>query len=153
VGEGRGVEKPKKRGRGRPKGARRGATKLSRKDQANIITQHASGVRQYELAAMYGVSDQAIHDLIQLYAPLFDGLDKVEDYRRIQTELLDATGYKVLKSMNETSKLDSANIAELSRAYDVINKNSRLTKGLSTANVSEKRESIVRILPPITEER
>ena len=149
VGHGGVVEKPKKKRKCR----KRGIARLSRKSQAEIVYEHAKGTPSYELAAIYGVSDATISMLLARFKPLFQDIDKVKDYRQIQTELLDATGLQVLKSMNDTAKHDSASLAELARAYDVVNKHSRLTKGLSTSNVSEKSESIVRILPPVDPDR
>lgn len=150
VGE-RGVKKRKRAGR--PRGAYRAGQKLTAREHAEIVMQHVAGVPNKDIARAHRVSDATISLLLAKFQPLFSGLENVSEYKAIQSDLLDATGLQVLKSMNLMSKHDNATLGELARAYDVVNKHSRLTKGLSTSNVSEKSESIVRVLPPVSPDR
>lgn len=67
---------------------------------------------------------------------LLGELNKVQEYRAIRRDILDAGHIKLLKSMFEPERLAKANLYQLAYASEILYKQSRLESNLSTENRS-----------------
>jgi len=114
-----------------------------------VVLDYARGIKQGEIALKMGVSDSAISLILDKFKPAFAELANVEEYRKARTELLESVQLQTLKSIACPDRQASANISQLAVALDVISKNARLERGLSTANVSTQN-TVVRISPSAT---
>ena len=136
-----GAEKGKKKP-GRPKGAKRAGTKLTQGELASVVLDYARGVEQRQIAQKMGISDGAVSIILDKFKPAFAELVNVEEYRKAKADILDSVQLQTLKSMASEEKQAAANLAQLSVAFDVLNKHARLEKGLSTQNVATQSVSI-----------
>lgn len=138
--------------RGRPKGAKRSAKKLTQNELATVVLDYARGTPQHEIAGKFGVSESAVSLILEKFKPAFAELGNVEEYRKAKADLLDSTSLAVLKEISNPSKILDSDLRALSFSYDVLNKHSRLERNLSTSNVSQQTISI-NLSPSIDLER
>ena len=131
-----------KRKGGRPKGVKRAASKLTQGELATVVLDYARGMEQRQIAQKMGVSDAAVSQILDKFKPAFGELHNVEEYRKAKADILDSVQLQTLKSMTCPEKQASANLAQLSVAFDVLNKHGRLERGQSTSNVATQHVSI-----------
>jgi transposase len=128
---------PVKKKAGRPKGVKRAAKKLSQGELATMVLDYAKGLPQREIAQKMGVSDSAVTLILEKFKPAFSELVNVEEYRKAKANIIESVQLQTLKSMSCPERQASANIAQLSTAFDILNKHGRLERGQSTQNVQQ----------------
>lgn len=119
--------------------SKRYRTKLStitRTESPLIALDHVRGLSNKEIADKYRVSQATISTLIDKFKPLFTELNEVDDYRNAKDKILDALQLKTLKSIACEEKQAAASLQQAAITFDILNRNSRLEKGLSTSNAS-----------------
>ena len=123
---------------GRPKGVKRSAKKLRQHEIALITTDYARGMKQCEIAKKFGVSDASVSMILAQFKPFFAELENVESYRQAKSDILDSASLAVLKEISNPAKILDSDLRALSVSYDILNKHSRLERGLSTNNVAQQ---------------
>lgn len=135
---------------GRPKGAKRGVNKLTQSELAMVVTDYARGLPQTEIAAKMGLSDSGVSQVLAKFAPMFAELGNVKEFREAKADVYDALQLQALKSMSDPDKHASATLRDLAVAADVLQRNSRLERGMSTNNLSVQTTVTVRSTLPDT---
>lgn len=128
----------KARRRGRPVGAKRSAKRLTQNELATVVLDFARGTPQHEIAGKFGVSESAVSLILEKFKPAFAELGNVEEYRKAKADLLDSTSLAVLKEISNPVKILDSDLKALSVSFDILNKHSRLERGLSTNNVAQQ---------------
>lgn len=128
--------------RGRPKGAKRSAKRLTQNELATVVLDYTRGTPQHEIAGKFGVSESAVSLILEKFKPAFAELGNVEEYRKAKADLLDSTSLAVLKEIANPSKILESDLRTLSVSYDVLNKHSRLERNLSTSNVATQAVTV-----------
>lgn len=122
--------------KGRPKGVTRRATNLSSRERKEIMVQLAENIPHAAIAAQFGISDSTVASIRNEFSQIFKSLGKVEPYRKVKADLFDATELELLKSLNDSDKLERASLNQVAYSLQVVHNAGRLEKNLSTANVN-----------------
>lgn len=132
----------KKETRGRPKGSKTSKAVLNRKRQVKVLELAAKGISQPEIAAVTGISKQAVNKLLTEFQPIFTELQNVEKYRTVRGDLLDAAEFMALKSAVDPGKHDRAQLQHVAFTLRQLHDMRRLHHNLSTANTQTQTVAI-----------
>ena len=121
---------------------------------AKTITLAATGLPPADIAKVQGVAPNTVTRRLDVFTPLFAELKNVESYRLSKADILEAAELAALKRVLEV--LPSADVRSATFAFDKIFTAGRLTRGESTANISNKvtrftEVNLTEVLPqPVT---
>jgi len=133
-----GSKRPRGRSPGRPKGARTGLKALAVKQLRRQLSLRAQGVSIKDIATATRCPERTVQERLKMFAPMFQDLDKVKDFRGVKADILDAATLTFLKSSMSPDKLEKASVNNLAYAARQTFDMGRLERGLSTSNVSTR---------------
>lgn len=99
-----------------------------------VMNLAARGLTTEDIQKVTNLPISSINSIRCELAELLTELGKIEDYRAIRRDLLDATHIRLLKSINDPEKIAKANLYQLAYASESLYKQSRLEANLSTEN-------------------
>lgn len=132
--------KARKKG-GRPKGSKTGAK------HRKILSLYQKGMNTVEIAETIGVTNQQVGEVLRKWQELLPGLQNVHQFTANRPDILAAINEEVFKSLMKPQRLDGARVGELAKLSEVLHKQERLEKGLSTANSATIRYTKP-VMPP-----
>ena len=105
-------------------------------DAEKVVMRNADmlGMGSKEIAIMVNSTPATVRSVLCRYRKQFKGLDQVDDFKQIRSDILTASEYSVLESINKPGKMDAASLGELAKMFSVIHTANRLERNLSTAN-------------------
>jgi hypothetical protein len=110
-----------------------------------VVIQTAAGRGKAEIALSMGVSESAIVQVLSKFEPVFSRLKDVDNYRATQGKLLDAAALQLLESIADPTCIAESKLNQRAYAFDKVAQQSRLVQGLSTANVSSRSETLIKV--------
>lgn len=120
----------KKNKGGRPKGSKTGAKHI------RILTLRQKGNTHAEIAEKVKTSEDHVWKVLKKWEERLPALAQAEGFRKVRPDILTAAQDKVLKFLTKDKLLETARLSELAKASDILYKQERLERGLSTANKS-----------------
>ena len=125
-----------RKGAGRPVGivAKKPRNKLSDRDKAEVIDMHLKGISAEKIAKTKEVSASCIKKSLKAFKPVFENLEKLEDFRRVRTNLLESAELMCLESVVSEEKHSKASLNNAAYALAQVHGIRRLEQGLSTDN-------------------
>jgi hypothetical protein len=113
--------------------------RISRKiDVAKALKLRVQGNTYQEIAAVFGVTDSAVHQALQKLELLLDNVQQgeVTAYAEQRREILSIAEARMLRSMLDEDAIQKAPLASRTMAFGVLYDKRRLEEGKSTENVS-----------------
>lgn len=126
-----------RKGAGRPKGrhnSKRPRGPLTQTEIATAIDMDMKGVQRAKIARAIGVKQSTITEALKRFAPIFKNLEKLDDYRRVRSNLLESAELMCLESVMNEEKHEKASLNNAAYALSQVNGIRRLEQGLSTSN-------------------
>lgn len=113
-------------------------------DSTVLLAKYLAGATYQELADDYGCRKQSVHEQVQQFARLL-GTDPetIRMYQTRETEILDATRFRVLSELLGPDRLAAASAKDLAIVYGITFDKARLLRGQSTANLSSRVEAVI----------
>ena len=105
-----------------------------RKKVVRVLELAALNTPQALIAQAVGDTPQAVSNIIQEFSGIFKELEELPRLRQIQKDLVDATMFKTLKSLNNEDKIEAATLSQVATAFKETYNASRLEHGRSTHN-------------------
>lgn len=119
--------------------------RLTRREEAKVLSYSQRGVEQKDIATAMGVSVDCIERTVKSFAPVIKNLEEIRDFRNSRADLFDAAQMTFLRSaINAAERLDTP-LNHASSALKNAYLMSRLERGLSTDNKSVRSESHVSV--------
>lgn len=88
------------------------------------------------IASTLGETKQAITKIIDEYKHVYPQLANLSKLSVIKRELIDASMYQSLESLNDPTKIEGASLRDSAYAFDVLHRASRLEHNQSTSNTA-----------------
>lgn len=88
-----------------------------------------------EIAKAVGCSPDTVYNVLRKYRDVFPEIDNVQDYQKVRGQLLSATEFRLLKSLNDENKIAKASLNQAAYAARQVHDMRRLEDGLSTKNI------------------
>lgn len=99
-----------------------------------IANMAVRGTPNKEIADLMQVPLHTVANISSRFQALLSGLNKVEDFKKVRKDILDATHAKLLESVIDDDCIADAGLRDRAWAAESIYKQSRLESGLSTDN-------------------
>lgn len=117
-----------------------------------VIDLHFKGVSNSLISKAVGLTPDTVSRTLKRFKETFKELDNVEDFEASREKLYSATELKVLKALNDDSKLSDASYASIAASLKTIHHARRLESGLSTSNSEVNGKFLSVQLPEIDDD-
>lgn len=103
-----------------------------------IISLKSKGLGIRKIAKVTGRACSTIQRCLKKHEEMFEELANVDAYRGFRRDMLTATEYRLLKSVEDPEKIKAANLRDTAYAFREVTQARRLEEGQSTSNVSQQ---------------
>lgn len=107
---------------------------VSEDKRAKILEYAARGITQAEICKFTGLSKSTVQSTIKRFSKVFEALPRVNDFRGIRADILDAATLTALETAMTPSKLAKASFISAAQGAQIFDKMARLERGQSTEN-------------------
>lgn len=107
-------------------------------DTEKALGLRMKGVSNVDIAKAFGVSHQAVSLRFKRLSELLNDKDALDRYEKNKTVLLSGVERELLENILDPEKLKAASINNIAYAFQQVFQANRLTKGMSTENISYK---------------
>lgn len=116
---------------------KRGIRKASKeRKRAKIVELAAQEIPLSDIARIVGMPKSTVKDTINRFKPVFNALDRVEDFKQVKADILTAAQLTVLESAMSPRKLAKASFLATVTGAEKLYKMERLERGKSTENIA-----------------
>lgn len=101
---------------------------------SKVLELAAKDVSKKDIADNVGLARSTVESILEQFAPVFQELKNVREYRQGKNDLLAAGQLAALKSAFSGNKLNKAGFLSTLQGFEILNKAERLESGQSTEN-------------------
>lgn len=127
------VEKPK---RDRSREAKRIRSYKRTKRESKILELKTKGLSHLEIAKVAECHPATVTKCVQRFKEFFDEVETAEGYQDLRQKVLNATEFKLLRSVADDSAIEKAPLNQRAYALKEVHNMRRLDANLSTSNTS-----------------
>ena len=101
-----------------------------------ILELKAKGLNHSQIAKVANCHPETVSRCIRKFKAFFDEVEEAEGYQEVRQKILNATEFKLLRSVTEDSAIEKAPLNQRAYALKEVHNMRRLNEGLSTSNTS-----------------
>jgi transposase len=105
--------------------------------ERTVIELDAKGLSGNQIAKLRNIAPATVSKILAKYKSTFIDTELVEEYTKLRQNLLNATEFKMLRSINDDNCIDRADLKQRAYALDRVHNMRRLDAGLSTNNTAK----------------
>lgn len=106
------------------------------KKKAKIISLAVQKVPEAQIARALEMPKSTVQDIIKKFKPVFDAIERVQDFREVRADILAASQITALESALDAKKLKKSSFLATVTGVEKLHKMERLENDQSTSNAA-----------------
>lgn len=104
--------------------------------KAQVISLSIQGLNHTQISRATGMPATSVKDVLKKFSSVFKSIEKLDDFRQVKSDLIEAAEIQVLESALTPKKLEKASFLATITGLEKLHKIERLERGKSTENIA-----------------